>query len=352
MLAMMTRRTLLAGSAALALKKGRVDEACRLLEQQTSSEEVRGAALLVRKGSAVLERAFGQAKETDAVFLLASITKPMTAAALMTLVDGGHVSLSDRVTRFIPEFHGNGRERVLVSHLLTHTSGLPDMLPNDVELRKRHAPLSEFVEGACQTPLLFEPGREVRYQSMGFLLAAEIASRISTQAFPAFLDEHVYRRLGMRKTSLGLGGRNISQTMQCQVKNASDWDWNSGYWRNLGAPWGGAHSTTGDVALFLRYFSHPDGSLVKTSTAAAMISNQTKGLNKRWGLGWMLNNGQFGKGCSMSTFGHSGSTGTLCWLDPQNDLCFVLLTTKPAQESDKTLLSPASNLVSDSDGGS
>ena len=137
--------------------------------------------------------------------------------------------------------------------------------------------------------------------------------------------------------------------MHCQVKVASDWDWNSSYWRNLGSPWGGAHSTTGDVALFLRYFAHPDTRVVRASTAAEMISDQTKGLNKRWGLGWMLNNGQFGKGCSTGTFGHSGSTGTLCWLDPQNDLCFVLLTTKPAQASDKTLLSPVAELVSDSD---
>jgi beta-lactamase class C len=337
---------LLAGSAAFALKQNKVDEAYRLIDAQTVAGDVTAAALLVERGSVIFERAFGRAKNTEGVFLLASITKPMTAAALMTLVDAREVSLSDRVNRFIPEFRGDGRERVLVSHLLTHTSGLPDMLPVDVELRKRHAPLSEFVEGACRAPLQFEPGTEVRYQSMGFLLAAEIASRVSTKAFPAFLDEQVFQPLGMRNTSLGLGGRRISETMQCQVKAPSDWDWNSSYWRNLGAPWGGAHSTTGDVSLFLRYFSHPNGRVVSRSSAIAMISDQTKGLNQKWGLGWMLNNGQFGKGCSIGTFGHSGSTGTLCWLDPQNDLCFVLLTTKPALESEKTLLSPVSELVS------
>jgi CubicO group peptidase (beta-lactamase class C family) len=232
---------LLAGSAVFALKQGKVDEACRLIDAQTGAGDVTGAALLVERGSVVFERAFGQAKNTEAVFLLASITKPMTAAALMTLADAREVSLSDRINQFIPEFRGDGRERVLVGHLLTHTSGLPDMLPADVELRKRHAPLSEFVEGACRAPLQFEPGTEVRYQSMGFLLAAEIASRISGKAFPAFLDEHVFRPLSMRKTSLGLGGRRISQTMQSQVKSPSDWDWNSSYWRNLGSPWGGVH---------------------------------------------------------------------------------------------------------------
>jgi len=257
---------------------------------------------------------------------------------------GGRVS--DPVQRFIPEFRGEGRELVLVKHLLTHTSGLPDMLPEDQDLRKAHAPLAEFVERTCRTPLLFKPGSEVRYQSMGFLLAADIASRVTKESFPSFLNHHVFVPLAMRDTSLGLGGRAISQTMQCQVVHPSDWDWNSSYWRNLGAPWGGAHSTVSDLARFLEYFTHPGQRILKSETAAAMIANQTEGLNKRWGLGWMLNNGQFGDGCSNATFGHSGSTGTLCWLDPKKDLSFVLLTTKPAAESNKTLLYPVSERVS------
>jgi beta-lactamase class C len=342
----MTRRAILFQSALFAVRQGRFDEAIDLIREQTNSGQVLAATLFVGRGPSTVRRAFGQAKTPDAVFLLASITKPMTASALMVLADQGQISLSDRVQRFIPEFRGDGRERVLVRHLLTHTSGLPDMLPEDVELRKRHAPLSEFVERTCRTPLLFPAGTEVKYQSMGILLAAEIASRITTEPFPAFVREHVFRPLGMRETSLGLGGRTISGTMLCQVKNPTDWDWNSSYWRNLASPWGGAHSTVKDVARFLQYFAHPDQKVIKPATASSMIANQTSGLNKRWGLGWMLNNGQFGKGCSAAAFGHSGSTGTLCWLDPKKELSFVLLTTKPAEQSTSTLLYPASESVS------
>jgi CubicO group peptidase (beta-lactamase class C family) len=344
----MTRRTMLATSAAFALGQGKWDEAVQLLQQQTSSGDVSAATLFIHSGSTTVQRAFGKAQNPDAVFLLASITKPMTASALMVLADRGQVSLTDPVQRFIPEFRGDGRERILVRHLLTHTSGLPDMLREDQDLRKRHAPLSEFVALTCRTPLLFAPGAEVRYQSMGLLLASEIALRITKEPFPAFVQEHVFRPLGMRNTSLGLGGRAISQTMQCQVKDPSDWDWNSAYWRNLGSPWGGAHSTVGDLTLFLQYFAHPDARVVKPETASAMITNQTAGLNKPWGLGWMLNNGQFGKGCSAATFGHSGSTGTMCWLDPEKGQSLVLLTTKPAQQSNKTLLHPVSESVSTS----
>jgi CubicO group peptidase (beta-lactamase class C family) len=126
----------------------------------------------------------------------------------------------------------------------------------------------------------------------------------------------------------------------------TDYDWNSSYWRNLASPWGGAHSTAPDVTKFLTYFAHPDGRVLKPETAVAMVSNQTAGLNRRWSLGWMLNNGNLGKGCSAATFGHSGSTGNLCWHDPKDDLSFVLLTTKPEAQSEKMLLHPVSEIVS------
>ena len=342
----MTRREILLGGPVFALRQGKLDDAVRLIGAQTASGQVAAATLFVQSGSTVFQRAFGKAPNSDAVFLLASITKPMTVTGLMILIDRGQVSLSDPVHKFIPEFRGEGRERVLVRHLLTHTSGLPDMLPENETLRKRHAPLSDFVAGTCRTPLLFAPGSELRYQSMGILLAAEIAVRVTKQALPEFLREHVYQPLGMRNTSLGLGGRAISQTMLSQVDEVTDWDWNSPYWRNLASPWGGAHSTVNDVARFLQYFAHPDNRVLKPETASSMIKNQTPGLKRRWGFGWMVNDGKFGKGCSPATFGHSGSTGTLCWLDPKTQLSFVLLTTKPAVHSNKTLLSPVSDLVS------
>jgi beta-lactamase class C len=333
-------------AASFAVGGGRLHEAARLIEAQTGSGRVAAASLYVRNGSNVFAKAFGKAPNPNAVFLLASITKPMTVAAVMTLVDRAQVSLSEPVQRYIPEFRGEGRERVLVKHLLTHTSGLPDMLPENVDLRKRHAPLSAFVAATCRTPLLFAPGAEVRYQSMGILLAAEIASRIAKQPFPDFLREQVFAPLGMRRSSLGLGGRAIAETMHSQVDEVTDWDWNSSYWRGLGAPWGGAHADTADVARFLEYFARPDRRMLKPETAAAMITEQTAGFKERWGLGWSLNHTRFGKGCAIGTWGHSGSTGTLCWLDPKNDTTFVLLTTKPAEHSAKTLLQPVSDTVS------
>jgi len=340
----MRRRELLAGGVALALRRGKLDEACALVDAATRTGEVRAAALEVRQGEFRLARAFGQAAGPETVFLLASITKPMTVTAVMLLVDRGEVRLEDAVRKYIPEFSGGQRDRVTVRHLLTHTSGLPDMLPENVELRKRHAPLKDFVAGTCRVPLLFDPGTQVRYQSMGILLAAEIVERVARTPARDFLAQQVFRPLGMRATSLGLGGRAISQTALCQVPESSDWDWNSPYWRDLGAPWGGAHSTTGDVTRFLLAFLHPDGRVLQPATARAMVVNQT-GLDSPWGFGWMIKPAGFGKACSPRTFGHYGSTGTVAWADPASGLTCVLLTTKPAAQSRDHLLGPVSDTV-------
>jgi CubicO group peptidase (beta-lactamase class C family) len=335
---------------AVALRRQRLDEAAALIERATASGDVRAAVLDVRQGRFGFSRAFGDARGAETVFLLASISKPMTAAGVMRLVDRGELTLRDPVQKFIPEFTGGDRDLVTVQHLLTHTSGLPDMLPENIELRKRHAGLADFVAATCKTPLLFPPGTNVSYQSMGILLAAEMAQRITGTPFREFLRREVFLPLGMRRTSLGLGARRIEDTAQCQVESNEDWSWNTPYWRDLGAPWGGVHSTAADVSRFLDAFLRPNGRTLKRETARAMITSHTQGLSEAWGLGWRLGPGTFGRGCSPQTFGHHGATGTVAWADPEIDVRCVLLTTKPAEQSRAGLLGPVSDLVAEGAG--
>jgi CubicO group peptidase (beta-lactamase class C family) len=342
----MTRRSLIMSAIAFALRKEKLGEATALIQTQIDSGAVRAAVLHVCQGKEIVDHAFGAAKTPGAVFLLASISKPMTASAVMLLSDRKQLTLDDPVRKFIPEFRGGEKDKILIRHLLTHTSGLPDMLPGNDALRQRHAPLKDFVAATCATPLLYSPGTSVKYQSMGILLAAEIVQRITTRPLPDFLRDEIYRPLGMKDTSMGLGGRDLATTMQCQVDQVTDYDWNSTYWRNLGSPWGGAHSTAADVGRFLRYFGHPTAGPLKETTAAAMITNQNQGLNTPWGIGWSLGRG-FGKHSSPKTFGHGGSTGTASWMDPEKDVSFVLLTTKPSAVSGRSLLNPVADIISD-----
>ena len=322
-------------------------QAVAAIEEACNSGNVRTATLLVEKGDFRLLRHFGPAAGGDPVFLLGSISKPMTATGVMLLADRGELALSDPVCKFLPQFKGEGRESITMRHLLTHTSGLPDMLPQNAELRARHATLDDFVDAICRTPLLFTPGTEVRYQSMGIMLAAKIAECITGMPFRDYLSQQVFAPLEMNRTTLGLGGRKVSDMQMCQVTGNDDWNWNSPYWRDLGAPWGGVHSPAEDIGKFLNSFLHPSGQVLKPETAARMIVNQTPGLNLSWGLGWMVKPGTFGRLCSERTFGHYGVTGTIAWSDPKCGLCCVLLTTKPVDLPRDGLLGLVSDLVSE-----
>src|SRR5204862_1302124 len=201
----------------------------------------------------------------DAMFLLGSISKPINVTAVMTLFDQGKLQLNDRVTKFLPAFTGAGRDEVAIRHLLTHVSGLPDQLAKNNELRKQHAPLTAFAEQAMRTRLTFAPGARYQYSSMGILLAARIAELISGTDILTLVDRAVFRPLGMERSAQGLGRFRMEEMVSCQAAGAApesgggdpqarEWDWNSPYWRRLGAPWGGTHASAPNLATFLGEF--------------------------------------------------------------------------------------------------
>src|SRR4029078_12664086 len=128
----------------------------------------------------------------------------------------GEISLADPVQTYLPEFKGPGRDKVRVLDLLAHTSGLPDMLPENVKLREANAPLSDFVKGAMTTPLLFEPRTSFNYSSMGTLLAAEIVERVTKTPLPQLEQRDVFEPLKMKNSTLGLGNRPLADTARVQ----------------------------------------------------------------------------------------------------------------------------------------
>src|SRR5688572_7945743 len=177
------------------LSAARLEIVNQILTQETKSGRVTAASVLVaRRGVIVLRGGWGTlAPEPgspkagpETVYILASITKPVTVTALMLLVERGQVSLADPVHKYLPEFQGPGREKVRVKDLLTHTAGVPDMLPENVKLREANAPLAEFVKGAMTTPLVFEPRTSFSYSSMGTLLAATIVERVTRKPLAQF----------------------------------------------------------------------------------------------------------------------------------------------------------------------
>src|SRR5437763_2892623 len=177
---------------------------------------------------------------------------------------------------------------------------------------------------------------------MGILLAARIAELISGSDILTLVARTVFQPLGMKHSAQGLGRFKLEDMVSCQMEGAApesgsgdpkakEWDWNSPYWRELGAPWGGTHASAPDVARFLGEFLGARGNVGKPETARLMVKNHNPaGLPPR-GLGFDVGKASGSPGCSERTFGHTGSTGTLCWADPTSDTICAVLTPLPAR---------------------
>ncbi len=352
--------------ASVGMSAEQLELAASILAKQVEDGPITAAAIVVaRHNKIVLARGFGKethaadapAVDADSIFLLASITKPVTGCALMILVDRGLVSLDDPVSRYIPEFQGGERAKVTVRNLLSHISGLPDMLPENRELRRAHAPLSAFVAGAAKTPLLYSPGTSFRYQSKGILLAAEIVERVTGKRLRDFEKEEIFGPLGMSHSALGMGDWKIEDTVWFEDgrnSNRADLERfgaNSPYWRDMGHPWGGMHSSALDLAILLQTMLNRGeyaGKRVFSQAAVdAMTRDHNGALNAPWGLGWGLRDSLvwnfFGQLVSEKTFGHTGATGTVAWADPERGLLCVILTNKMVENG--RLLRRVSNAV-------
>jgi len=351
------------------MSRHRLEIVSQILTDETKSGRVTAASVLVaRRGIIVLRGGWGtltpdaaSAKAgPETVYILASISKPITVLMLMLLVERGQISLNDPVQKYLPEFQGSGREKVRVQDLLTHTSGLPDMLPQNVKLREANAPLTEFVKGAMTTPLLFEPRASFSYSSMGTLLAAEIVERVTKMPLGEFEKRELFEPLKMKNSSLGLGKRSLADTARVQgdsfaqtEKELDRYGANSPYLRKLGHPWGGMHSTVDDLGIVLQMFLNGgvyDGKrILGRPTVEAMTTDQNKRLGHAWGLGWGLQTSSawnaFGDLSSARTFGHSGASGTVAWADPQRELLCVILTTRPWRQDRGFLLRRIGNVV-------
>ena len=341
----------------------RLENAYRILKESVAKGILPAAGLLVsRRGTPVEPRVFGRAApeadappiDTDAIFLVASVTKPVTATAAMMLVERGKITLDDYVASIIPEFACKGKDKIEIRHLLTHTSGLPDQLPENIQLRKRHQGLDVYVRHIYDCELLFTPGTNVSYQSCGFGILGEIVRRVEGIPLPEFLQRQIFKPLGMNNSSLGARKDMYHRIARINIKDVkeyggprTDWNWNTEYWWTFAAPWGGMFTTLEDYTIFLQMFlnggSFHGKRLLSPATVSAMTRNQIIGMRtipeevrllNGWGFGWRLNIPaglpSFGDLTSPEAYGHTGATGTAVWADPTWSLTYVLFTAQPS----------------------
>ena len=306
----------------------------------------------------------------DRRYLIASITKPVVTMMAVQLGAEGRLSLNQPVSGFVEGFNRGPLRTITIRHLMTHTSGLPDMLPNNAELRMQYATLADFAEHTSRITPDFAAGTECRYSSMGIAVLAVIIEQLTNSQLPELLRQRLFTPLGMNSSWLGLPSDQaadlMSTVLPCELppwqQQASDWNWNSRYWRTLGAPWGGMISTAEDlgrlaIMVLKRGASHIGEDVLRDATISACTRNQTRHMaalseadrvQRPWGLGWRFNWPDhatcFSDFLPKSAIGHWGATGTMMWIDRHSERWCVILTNQ-SYENSQTVIQRMSNLI-------
>jgi len=311
--------------------------------------------LVARRGVIVLHEAYGRfgpgpdsaPLTCDAISPLASLTKPITATAIMQLVEDGIVGLNRQVQEYIPEFAGIGKEQVMVHHLLTHTSGLNDSdLATHAANRTGIAPVplaqavyspgvQEYLDARYDAPLSKPAGAEMSYCGMNYALLGEIVRRRSGKSLAQFARERIFGPLGMVDTDYVLPDSREPRLMR-RPPGAPYQYLNAHESLTSGSAMGSVTSTAFDMAIFGQMFLnrgiYGGTRVLSAPTVAEMTRNQIPGIGTTfmdgiyypeasWGYGWAIHgNGKWpyydGSLQSSRAYSHGGASGVLLWVDP------------------------------------
>lgn len=307
----------------------------------------------VRKGCVIVHQADGKigpeldAAEltVDALFPLCSITKLFTATAVMMLVEQGRVGLNRPVVDYIPEFTGEGKAKVCVHHLLTHTSGLDGEAIRLNGIAKRtsgedlpaHEPNQDpdthsYLWSGYDAPLSNVPGTVMSYLGYGYELLGEIIRRISGQAYDKFVEAALFKPLGMENTYYRVPKEARSRVVR-RTSEAACAEWiETEYQLNSVSAGGGAYSTAMDLAVFGQMFLNGgiyNGTrILSPVTVKEMTRNQIPGVSSQyrdevfpeayWGYGWAINGTKRDGGdlLSAEAYSHWGAAGPFICVDP------------------------------------
>jgi len=187
--------------ALTAQQTARVD---KIVADALASNGVPSASIaIVQGGRIVYAKAYGDqgpgmaTASADARYPIASISKQFTAAAILLLEDEGKLRLDDAVANYLPGITGG--DRITIRQLLSHTAGLQDYWPQDYSFAAMENPVTPqgIVDRWAKKPLDFEPGTAWQYSNTGYVVAGMIVEKASGQSLLAYLDQHIFKPLGM-----------------------------------------------------------------------------------------------------------------------------------------------------------
>lgn len=337
------------------------------LQEFVEAREIAGAVTLVARRGRIasweavgyqdLER--GIRMQKDSIFRIASMTKPVTALAVLLLKERGQLSLDDPVEEHLLEFRDlwviqsrsedqwvlrHAGRPITLRHLLTHTSGMAGGPPPGLSdlYSRRNRTLAEAVVAFSQRPLEFEPGTRWSYSNTGIDTLGRIIEVVSGRPYAQFLQEELFDPLEMTDTFFFPPPEKVERIARLYQKGddglvPAESFLGEGIDALYPLPAGGLYSTAGDLSrlyqMMLRRGVHEGQRILQESSVTEMTRLQTGDLETGFvpgmgfGLGWGVVREPRGVTAMLSpgSFGHGGAFGTQGWIDPQQEICFILL---------------------------
>jgi len=337
------------------------DQISNLLSEHIAAGDFPSAVYLVAQGDEVVfTEALGHsviepykiANKLDTIYDLASLTKPLVTGMLCARrIELGELTLDSSVSHYLPEFDRTDKQVITVRELLTHTSGLPAWRP--LYILAEDEP--DRAGGAIAAlDLEYKPGTRVIYSDLSFITLGILLERITGHQLVqlaqseiieplelenTFFNPEVARQTGIAACENGNGyERDMCETMGAGVyANSRErviWgevhDGNA-YFLGGAAGHAGLFSSAANVLLLAKQFLPKHTTLLKPESCNAFRINMTNGLEEARSLAWQLaetKDSTAGLDLPRDSFGHNGFTGTSCWIDPEHDHIFILLTNR------------------------
>ena len=361
------------------LRSGEIDQ---VLRQRAEAVDIPGVVAMAATGNEVIyQGAFGkrdlskdQPMTADSVFWIASMTKAVTAAAAMQLVEQGKLSLDGSIGDVLPDlaapqvltgFAADGAPQlrpakgpITLRHLMTHTAGFCyDMWNGDMlkYLENTGTPsITTCQNAALKTPIVTDPGTRWEYGSNIDFVGKAIEA-VSGKRLGDYLRENMFVPLGMDDTGFKIGASQRERLvgMHARIPDGSlapipfELEQNPEF--EMGG--GGLYGTASDYVKFMQMIlnkGHGNGHhVLKPETVAMMGQNQIgdiemvkltsvvpfatndidlyPGMSKKWGLSFMINTATSPEGRSAGSLAWAGLANTYYWIDPARDLCGVIL---------------------------
>ncbi len=288
---------------------------------------------------------------TETIVSIMSMTKPFVSVCIAMMAEEGKLAINDPVEKYLPEFKGQkgGSRAITLRDLLTHTSGLATQPPKEMGnfFQTMDRTLAEAVKVYATTALDFEPGAKWQYSNMGIDTLGRIVEVVSGKRFDRFLEERIFRPLGMSDSFIFPPPEKLARIAQVhnykdgQLSKSKDlfYQGDPEVRRNtvFSAPSYGMYSTARDLARFYQMMlnggEYQGVRLISKAAVETLTMVHTGEIRAGhmagtgFGLAWEVTAEPMGTLSMMSigSFGHGGAWGTHGWVDPKKDLVGVFL---------------------------